>query len=211
MPRVKRGTVRRAKRKKLLGCAKGYYANKSKLYRAAKESVDTALEVRVRRPPPQEARLPPAVGRPHQRRRARARPDVRPADQRLEERRRHARPQEPVGARHVEPGGVQHARQAGEGRRPKRPAKSPAKTSLRRALGCTRTRSLLPGQVGRLSARRAASTPSSRRRSLCPRRAGAARSHSSAERTASSPSWMQLIASGAARGEARTSAGSRTS
>lgn len=44
MPRVKRGTVRRAKRKKLLGMAKGYYANKSKLYRAAKESVDTALK-----------------------------------------------------------------------------------------------------------------------------------------------------------------------
>src|ERR1041385_8851920 len=44
MPRVKRGTVRRAKRKKLLSLAKGYYANKSKLYRAAKESVDTALK-----------------------------------------------------------------------------------------------------------------------------------------------------------------------
>ena len=43
MPRVKRGTVRRAKRKKLLKRAKGYYANKSKLYRAAKESVDKAL------------------------------------------------------------------------------------------------------------------------------------------------------------------------
>ena len=42
--RVKRGTVRRAKRKKLLSLAKGYYANKSKLYRAAKESVDTALK-----------------------------------------------------------------------------------------------------------------------------------------------------------------------
>jgi large subunit ribosomal protein L20 len=44
MSRVKRGTVRRAKRKKLLARAKGYYANKSKLYRAAKESVDTALK-----------------------------------------------------------------------------------------------------------------------------------------------------------------------
>src|ERR1700748_3508562 len=44
MPRVKRGTVRRAKRKKLLGLAKGYYANRSKLYVAAKESVDTALK-----------------------------------------------------------------------------------------------------------------------------------------------------------------------
>ena len=42
MPRVKRGTVRRAKRKKLLERAKGFYQTKSKLYRAAKEAVDTA-------------------------------------------------------------------------------------------------------------------------------------------------------------------------
>src|ERR671923_1370380 len=44
MPRVKRGTVRRAKRKKLLARAKGFYQTKSKLYRQAKESVDTALK-----------------------------------------------------------------------------------------------------------------------------------------------------------------------
>lgn len=43
MPRVKRGTVRRAKRKKLLKRAKGFYQTKSKLYRSAKESVDKAL------------------------------------------------------------------------------------------------------------------------------------------------------------------------
>jgi large subunit ribosomal protein L20 len=43
MPRVKRGTVRRAKRKKLLKRAKGYYATKSKLYQAAQEAVDKAL------------------------------------------------------------------------------------------------------------------------------------------------------------------------
>lgn len=42
MPRVKRGTVRRAKRKKLLDRAKGFYQTKSKLYRAAKLAVDTA-------------------------------------------------------------------------------------------------------------------------------------------------------------------------
>jgi len=42
MPRVKRGTVRRAKRKKLLSRAKGYYQTKSKLYRAAQQAVDTA-------------------------------------------------------------------------------------------------------------------------------------------------------------------------
>jgi large subunit ribosomal protein L20 len=44
MPRVKRGNVRRAKRKKLLTRAKGFYQTKSKLYRSAKESVDTALK-----------------------------------------------------------------------------------------------------------------------------------------------------------------------
>src|SRR6188508_416702 len=44
MPRVKRGSVRRAKRKKLLDRAKGFYQTKSKLYRQAKESVDTALK-----------------------------------------------------------------------------------------------------------------------------------------------------------------------
>ncbi|MCL4812197.1 MAG: 50S ribosomal protein L20 [Vicinamibacteraceae bacterium] len=43
MPRVKRGTVRRAKRRKLLTQAKGYFQTKSKLYRAAKEAVDKAL------------------------------------------------------------------------------------------------------------------------------------------------------------------------
>src|SRR4051794_22633787 len=44
MPRAKRGNVRRAKRKKLLSRAKGFYQTKSKLYRSAKESVDTALK-----------------------------------------------------------------------------------------------------------------------------------------------------------------------
>src|SRR5436190_12386305 len=44
MPRVKRGNVRRAKRKKLLARTKGFFATKSKLYRAAKESADTALK-----------------------------------------------------------------------------------------------------------------------------------------------------------------------
>ena len=43
MPRVKRGPHRRAKRKKLLKRAKGFYATKSKLYQAAQEAVDKAL------------------------------------------------------------------------------------------------------------------------------------------------------------------------
>jgi large subunit ribosomal protein L20 len=42
MPRVKRGSKRRERRKKILGRAKGYYLTKSKLHRAAKEAVDRA-------------------------------------------------------------------------------------------------------------------------------------------------------------------------
>jgi large subunit ribosomal protein L20 len=42
MPRVKRGNKRREKRKKLLSLAKGFFLNKGKLYRAAKEAVDRA-------------------------------------------------------------------------------------------------------------------------------------------------------------------------
>jgi large subunit ribosomal protein L20 len=42
MPRVKRGTVRRAKRKKLSKLTKGYFLNKSKLYRFMKEAADRA-------------------------------------------------------------------------------------------------------------------------------------------------------------------------
>ena len=44
MPRVKRGTKRRAKRKKILDRASGFYQTKSKLYRSAKESVERALK-----------------------------------------------------------------------------------------------------------------------------------------------------------------------
>jgi large subunit ribosomal protein L20 len=42
MPRVKRGTVRRANRKKLAKLTKGYFLTKSKLYRAMKEAADKA-------------------------------------------------------------------------------------------------------------------------------------------------------------------------
>jgi large subunit ribosomal protein L20 len=42
MPRVKRGTVRRAERKKLAKRTKGYFLTKSKLYRAMKEAADRA-------------------------------------------------------------------------------------------------------------------------------------------------------------------------
>jgi len=42
MPRVKRGTVRRAKRKKLEKLTKGFFQNKSKLYKFMKEAAEKA-------------------------------------------------------------------------------------------------------------------------------------------------------------------------
>ena len=44
MPRVKRGTHRRASRKKTLDQASGYFLTKSKLYRAAQEAVERGLK-----------------------------------------------------------------------------------------------------------------------------------------------------------------------
>jgi large subunit ribosomal protein L20 len=43
VPRVKRGTGRRASRKKTLALAKGFFLTKSKLHRAAQEAVERSL------------------------------------------------------------------------------------------------------------------------------------------------------------------------
>ncbi|MGH9733485.1 MAG: 50S ribosomal protein L20 [Candidatus Acidiferrales bacterium] len=48
MARVKRGTKRRARRKKLLKHAKGFFLTKSKLYRSAKEAVNRSLRYSYR-------------------------------------------------------------------------------------------------------------------------------------------------------------------
>ena len=44
MPRVKRGTKRRASRRKTLARASGYFLTKSKLHRAAQEAVERGLK-----------------------------------------------------------------------------------------------------------------------------------------------------------------------
>ncbi len=44
MPRVKRGTKRRANRAKTLDLASGYFLTKSKLYRSAQEAVERGLK-----------------------------------------------------------------------------------------------------------------------------------------------------------------------
>jgi len=43
MPRVKRGTIKKKKRRKILGQAKGYVAGRSKLYTVAKDAVQKGL------------------------------------------------------------------------------------------------------------------------------------------------------------------------
>ena len=48
MPRVKRGSKRIQRRKKILTLAKGYRLTKSKLHRSAKESVERALRFSYR-------------------------------------------------------------------------------------------------------------------------------------------------------------------
>jgi large subunit ribosomal protein L20 len=44
VPRVKRGSKRRANRRKTLGLAKGFFLTKSKLHRAAQEAVEKSLK-----------------------------------------------------------------------------------------------------------------------------------------------------------------------
>ena len=48
MPRVKRGTKRRARRKKILARAKGYFLTKGNCYRIAKQQVDRSLNFAYR-------------------------------------------------------------------------------------------------------------------------------------------------------------------
>lgn len=43
MPRVKRGTKRRQRRKKMLSLSKGYYIGKNNLFRHAKEAIEKSL------------------------------------------------------------------------------------------------------------------------------------------------------------------------
>ena len=85
-------------------------------------------QVRVRRPPPQEARLPPPVGGPDQRRRARERPDLRPADRRPQGGGQSDRSQEPRGSR----GHRARRRSRGSPRWRPTPSRQPAKRAGRR-------------------------------------------------------------------------------
>ena len=86
MPRVKRGTKRRAKRKKILDRASGYFLTKSKLYRSAKEAVERGLKFAYSGPQAAQAAVPLAVDRAHRRRRQAERDELQPVHPRAESR-----------------------------------------------------------------------------------------------------------------------------
>ncbi len=67
MPRVKRGTKRRAYRAKTLKAASGYFLTKSKLNRSAQEAVEKALKYAYVGRQAEEAGLSRPVDRAHQR------------------------------------------------------------------------------------------------------------------------------------------------
>ena len=87
MPRVKRGVTARARHKKVLDQAKGYPRPPQERLPHRQASGDEGRPVRLPRPPQQEARVPRAVDRPYQRRRARARHDLQRVHERPEARR----------------------------------------------------------------------------------------------------------------------------
>jgi ribosomal protein L20 len=69
MPRVKRGVTAHARHKKVLDQAKGYYGARSKVYPGRQAGRHQGRSIRLSRPSPEEARIPGAVDRSHQRRR----------------------------------------------------------------------------------------------------------------------------------------------
>ncbi len=85
MPRVKRGTKRRAKRKKILERASGYFLTKSKLYRAAKEAVERGLKFAYSGRKQRKRQYPLAVDCAHRRGRQAERPELQPVHPRIEE------------------------------------------------------------------------------------------------------------------------------
>ncbi len=114
MPRVKRGTKRRAKRKKILKRASGYFLTKSKLYRSAKEAVERGLKFAYSGRKQKKRQYRSHLDRAHRRRRPPERVELQPVHQRIEEGRRGTGSQDsgrPGGQRS---GGIWASGRAGE-------------------------------------------------------------------------------------------------
>ncbi len=99
MPRVKRGTHRRATRKKTLKLASGYFLTKSKLNRAAQEAVERGLKFAYVGRKNKKREFRSLVDRPHQCLLPRRRHVLQPVSARPEGRRAGSEPQGPGGCR----------------------------------------------------------------------------------------------------------------
>ena len=115
MPRVKRGSKRREKRKKILSPGQGLLPHQEQALPLGQGGDRPRGQLRLRGPQAQEARLPPALDHPHQRRRARPRHLLQPVHRGPEAGGRRPRPQ--VAGRHrgARRGGLRGPRGLGQG------------------------------------------------------------------------------------------------
>ena len=118
--RVKKGVKARRRRNSILKLAKGFRGRRKNCYKRANQAVERALDYAVARPSAQEARLPLAVDRPHQRRGPRAGLVVLEADRRADEGEGRHRPEDPRRSRRARSGGLRRRRR----RSPRRPEAS---------------------------------------------------------------------------------------
>ena len=95
MPRVKRSTKRRDRRRKVLGLAKGYFGAKSRNYRTAKEAVEKSLLYAYRDRRAKKTGFPQPVDRPDQGRRPCQRDLLQPLHPRPEGPRHRPGPEDP--------------------------------------------------------------------------------------------------------------------
>ena len=106
MARVKRGVTTHARHKKVLDSAKGYRGRGKNNYRIAIEQVEKGLQYAYRDRRDKQAQFPRAVDPAHQRRRARARPDLFQLMNGIKQGRHRARPQGAGRSRGARAGGV---------------------------------------------------------------------------------------------------------
>jgi len=117
MPRVKRGTKRRARRKKYLKRTKGFFPHQEQVVPVGSGSGQSRGSLREARPPCEEAAISPLVDPARGRRCSLERHHLRPVDSRTESRGHFRRPQGSGRHRRQRCGRICAACRKGQGRR----------------------------------------------------------------------------------------------
>ncbi len=120
MARVKRGVTSHAKHKKTLDAAKGFYGRRKNTIRAAKAAVDRSMQYATRDRKAKKRSIRALWIQTSERRRARIRPDLFALHRRVEQGRRHDRPQGALRARDPSAAGLRRDRRQGESRAARR-------------------------------------------------------------------------------------------